>query len=214
MATLRERIAEAANGSGQRPVASGQKTAVSALRADLRNCAPCKARLLAEMKAAQLPIANRQLPIANERGRWPLAIGHSPLAISVVIASLNEQDNLVATVASVKHDCPEAEIVVVDDGSTQPEPISAIRNPRRIGGPRSRRLGALAATGDVVIFLDAHNALDWETAVWFSKRYPEVGPIRPEVRAALDMPNKIRTQASAALNCQLPIANSQSVLSR
>jgi len=143
-------------------------------RRDLAHCAPCKEKLLAAMKPA-----------------WT--------KISVVIASLNEAENLIATVASVKADCPEAEIIVVDDASPKPEPISAIRNPVRLGGPRSRRLGGLRATGDVVIFLDAHNALDWETACWFARRYPEIGPIKPQFKEALDKPNKLRVLAAAAM---------------
>jgi glycosyltransferase involved in cell wall biosynthesis len=127
------------------------------------------------------------------------AVRSPQYTISVVIASLNEADNLVATVASVKHDCPEAEIIVVDDASPKPEPIAMIRNPKRLGGPRSRRLGGLRATGDVVIFLDAHNALDWETACWFARRYPEIGPIKPEFKAMLDRPHKLRTLAAAAM---------------
>jgi hypothetical protein len=147
--------------------------------------------MLVEMKAAQMPSAAVQSSIVSR-----------PSSISVVISSLNERENLVATVASVKHDCPDAEIIVVDDGSTVPEPVSAIRNPTRIGGPRSRRLGALRASGDVVIFLDAHNALDWETACWFATRYPEIGPVRPEFKEMLDRPHKLRTLAAAALERQ------------
>ncbi len=145
--------------------------------ADLTDCPPCKEKMLAAMKSAACKI-------------------------SVVISSLNERENLLATVASVKHDCPEAEIIVVDDGSTVPEPVVTIRNPKRIGGPRSRRLGALRATGDVVIFLDAHNALDWETACWFAQRYPEIGPVKPEFKEMLDRPHKLRTLAAAAMERQ------------
>jgi hypothetical protein len=154
-------------------------------RKDLTDCAPCKEKMLAAMKADGLSSSV-----------------HRPSSISVVIASLNERENLVATVASVKHDCPEAEIIVVDDGSKFPEPIATIRNPMRLGGPRSRRLGALRATSDVVIFLDAHNALDWETACWFAEQYPEIPPVRLEFKAALDRPHKLRTLAAAALERQ------------
>jgi hypothetical protein len=146
-------------------------------RRDLTNCPPCKEAMLARTKA------------------WACRI-------SVVIASLNERESLVATVASVKGDCPDAEIIVVDDASTAPEPVFAIRNPKRIGGPRSRRLGALRAAGDAVIFLDAHNALDWETACWIARRHPEAGPVRPEFKEVLDRPNKIRTLAAAAIERQ------------
>ena len=167
------------------PIANSQLPA--AARRDLTGCAPCKEKLLAEMKE-ELPIANSQLPISN-----------SQFPISVVIASLNEKEDLVATVASVKADCPDAEIIVVDDASAQPEPICAIRNPKRIGGPRSRRLGALRAKGDVVVFMDAHSALDWETACAIARRYPEVGRPKPEFKEILDRPNKIRRLAAAAL---------------
>lgn len=145
-------------------------------RKDLTNCGPCKKKLLEDMKD-----------------------GNTSFRISVVIASLNERDDLTATVASVKHDCPDAEIIVVDDGSDEPEPVVTIRNSRRLGGPRSRRLGGLRATGDVVIFLDAHNALDWETACWFAKKYPEIGKVKPEFKEMLDKPGKLRTLGRAAL---------------
>jgi hypothetical protein len=162
--------------------------AAHARHADLTDCAPCKEKLLAEMKTP-----NQKSEVGTQK---------SEFSLSVVIASLNERENLVATVASVKGDCPEAEIIVVDDGSSVPEPICTIRNPKRIGGPRSRRLGGLRATGDVVIFLDAHNALDWETACWFARRYPEIGPVRPEFKEVLDRPNKLRTLAAAAMERQ------------
>ena len=57
--------------------------------------------------------------------------------------------------------------------------------------------------GDVVIFLDAHNALDWETACWFAQRYPEIGPVKPEFKEMLDRPHKLRTLAAAALERQV-----------
>ena len=154
-------------------------------RKDLTNCAPCKDKLLTAMQ--------------SEIGNPGALARPGKSSISVVIASLNEKDNLVATVASVKHDCPDAEIIVVDDCSDAPEPVCTIRNPKRLGGPRSRHLGGLRATGDVVIFLDAHNALDWETAEWFAKRYPDIGPIKPAFKEMLDRPNKLRTLAAAAL---------------
>ncbi len=160
-------------------------------RIDLTDCEPCKEKLLAAMKAPQAPSVS---------GRSPLSAAHC--SISVVIASLNEKDLLTATVASVKHDCPDAEIIVVDDASDQPEPVVTIRNPRRLGGPRSRRLGALRATGDVVIFLDAHNALDWETACWFAAKHPDIGPVKPQFKELLDRPDKLRALAEAALDKQ------------
>jgi len=89
--------------------------------------------------------------------------------VSVVIPALNEGENLVDTVRCVLEDTayPDPEVVVVDDGSTDGsgDRLSNIfRNDSRVGvvkaegvGPASaRNLGATRASGEILIFLDAH----------------------------------------------------------
>jgi len=89
--------------------------------------------------------------------------------VSIVIPALNEGENLVDTVRCVLKNtgCPDFEIVVVDDGSTDGsgDRLShVIGNDRRVGMVRAegvgaanaRNLGATCASGKILIFLDAH----------------------------------------------------------
>ena len=94
-----------------------------------------------------------------------------PHPISFVITTRDEStpvvettiDGLLATSAAWTR-----EIIVVDDGSLvpvsleQPE-VHVVRNPTSIGVHQSRRHGASLATGDVLVWLDAHMSFapDW-----------------------------------------------------
>ena len=91
--------------------------------------------------------------------------------ISFIITARNEPpDLLAATIAGVlATSAPyEREVVVVDDGSDiavrwQSEAVTVIRNPTPVGVAQSRRKGAVIATGEVLVWLDAHMtfAPDW-----------------------------------------------------
>jgi len=95
----------------------------------------------------------------------------SPL-LSVVIPAYNEEGRIATTLAAVRaylqHALPEAEVIVVDDGSedataqvvekisSEPGvPVRLIRNRDNHGKGYSVRQGALAAQGDLVLFTDA-----------------------------------------------------------
>lgn len=90
--------------------------------------------------------------------------------LSIVIASFNEVD-LPNTVASIVNaslgSMDEIEIVIVDDFSSRPVPTAlgtvVVRNPSRIGCGPSRYVGAMAAKGKWLLFVDAHSrfALGW-----------------------------------------------------
>jgi glycosyltransferase involved in cell wall biosynthesis len=85
-------------------------------------------------------------------------------SISVIITSHNEGQELERTVRSVIDNTRcLAEIIVVDDGSTdescQAVPdnsVRIIRHEQRVGVARSRDEGSRAAQGDVLCYLDAH----------------------------------------------------------
>lgn len=84
--------------------------------------------------------------------------------ISVVVVSHNEGENLVRTVEGLRAALPEgAEVLVVDDfstdGSTDALPAASARVVRpesRLGIAPARNWGASLASGDVLIFSDAH----------------------------------------------------------
>lgn len=76
---------------------------------------------------------------------------------SVVIASCQEGDWLTKTCDSIMAAKPDLqELIVVDDASEPPEPVSTIRNSHREGVARSRNLGCARAKGDGVLLMDAH----------------------------------------------------------
>ena len=91
---------------------------------------------------------------------------HSNLpATSVIVVSHNEGENLPRTVRALSSTVPETtDIVVVDDWSTDgsadaladDERVRVLRPPQRAGVAGARNFGAAAATGDLLVFADAH----------------------------------------------------------
>lgn len=83
--------------------------------------------------------------------------------VSVVIPVRDDADGLPAAVAAV---CDVREVIVVDDGSTDPAAVVAAAVGARIvrhelprGPAAARNTGARTATGSVVLFVDAHVSL-------------------------------------------------------
>lgn len=99
----------------------------------------------------------------------PLSV--PPTLVSLVIPAYNEAGCLEHNVRAVLAFCTEsglaAEVLVVDDGSTDQtgavarslaqsdERVRALANPANLGKGAAVRRGMLAATGDPVVFLDA-----------------------------------------------------------
>jgi glycosyltransferase involved in cell wall biosynthesis len=95
----------------------------------------------------------------------------SPLeSVSVVIPSFNEGENLLSTVSCVLKNtrCPEFELIVVDDASTDGsvdeilyrylrDPSVRVVRAGGVGVARAKNLGAYHARGEAVVFLDAHS---------------------------------------------------------
>jgi GT2 family glycosyltransferase len=86
------------------------------------------------------------------------------LRASVVVRSKDEADRLRLTLTSLACQSVPAEVVVVDDGSTDHTKdviaqakdldIVAVHNPTSVGRSAASNAGAAAARGDVVLFLD------------------------------------------------------------
>jgi glycosyltransferase involved in cell wall biosynthesis len=118
----------------------------------------------------------------------------SPGKVSVVIPSYNEGENLVDTVRCILDyaSYEDFEIVVVDDGSTDGSgervtrlfgsdgQTHVLRTPG-LGVAGARNLGAQAAQGDILIFLDAHSYTPpgWMTALISPLADPQVGMVGP-----------------------------------
>jgi GT2 family glycosyltransferase len=89
-------------------------------------------------------------------------------SVSAVVPSRDEGDSLRRTVHSLLATMPaDGEVVVVDDGSadgsvdflnTRYPPVRVVRPDARVGPAVARNLGAEAASGEILVFCDAHVA--------------------------------------------------------
>lgn len=115
--------------------------------------------------------------------------------LSIIVPALNEGANLRRTVDGLATSLPGAsEIIVVDDGSTDGcceflrgndavrllEPVSP---GVRLGAAAARNRGAKIATGEILIFLDAHVDVSdgWAQPLIAAARDPRVGAASPGI---------------------------------
>ncbi|MDF1644105.1 MAG: glycosyltransferase family 2 protein [Pseudomonadales bacterium] len=82
--------------------------------------------------------------------------------ISVIIPAKNEERGLELILPDLTEKYPSAEVIVVDDGSTdrtvevcRQHGVTAISHPYSIGNGAAIKTGARHATGDVLVFMDA-----------------------------------------------------------
>ena len=90
--------------------------------------------------------------------------------LSIVLPAKNEAENLRVLLPKLRHAYLQAEILVIDDGSTDRTPeicklnrVETIRHPFSMGNGAAIKTGARKASGDVIVFMDAdgqHNPDD------------------------------------------------------
>lgn len=87
---------------------------------------------------------------------------NSKKRISIILPCLNEETNLETVLPVLAESLPDAELLVIDDGSTDNSASVAekhgarvIRHPRNMGNGASIKTGARAASGDILIFMDS-----------------------------------------------------------
>ena len=116
-----------------------------------------------------------------------------PPSVSAVVVSHNEGADLRLTVQNLLATLPaDAELIVVDDASTDDSAgflgasyptVQLLRPPERQGVARARNFGAAAATGHVIVHLDAHveTPFGWIDAITDELAKPGVGAVGPAV---------------------------------
>lgn len=84
------------------------------------------------------------------------------MRVSVVLPAKNEAEGLARTLPQLREQWPEAEVIVVDDGSTDDTADVAVAHGARVlsspysmGNGAAIKRGARAAAGDVIVFMDA-----------------------------------------------------------
>ena len=93
-------------------------------------------------------------------------------SLSIVIPAKNESGAIGNAVAGARQTYPDAEIIVVDDGSTDDTSSAAkaagatvIRHPESLGNGAAIKAGARAASGEIIGFMDGdgqHDAAEFE----------------------------------------------------
>ena len=88
-------------------------------------------------------------------------------ALSIIIPAKNESESIAAVVSSARAEFPDAEIIVVDDGSDDETGALAadagaivLRHPESLGNGAAVKSGARAAKGEVLAFMDADGQHD------------------------------------------------------
>ena len=89
------------------------------------------------------------------------------MSLSIVIPAKNEAEAIGKVVGLARERYPDAEIIVVDDGSTDETAEIArtagaqvIRHPESLGNGAAVKAGARAATGDIIAFMDGDGQHD------------------------------------------------------
>ncbi len=88
-------------------------------------------------------------------------------SVSIVLPARNEAENLRDLLPGLRQVCGSAEILVVDDGSTDDthavcaaNGVKMIRHPHSLGNGAAIKTGARKASGEIIIFMDADGQHD------------------------------------------------------
>jgi len=100
--------------------------------------------------------------------------------LSIVLPARNEAPSLKVLAPALRRAYPSAEIIVVDDGSTdgtagiaESAGLRVISHPYRLGNGAAIKTGTRAATGEVIVFMDADGQHRTEDIVRLLEKFSE-----------------------------------------
>jgi glycosyltransferase involved in cell wall biosynthesis len=106
------------------------------------------------------------------------------MSLSIVIPAKNESGAIGNVVAAAHESWPDAQIIVVDDGSddataevARDAGATVVQHPESLGNGAAIKAGARAATGDIIAFMDGDGQHDPR----------ELGPLLDKLDAGYDM---------------------------
>ena len=92
---------------------------------------------------------------------------HPPKSFSIIIPAKNEQSSLMKILPKIRQNLPDAEIIVVNDGSSDNtndvcriHNVGIVTHPYSMGNGAAIKSGARSATGDILVFMDADGQHD------------------------------------------------------
>ena len=116
-------------------------------------------------------------------------------ALSIVIPAKNEESAIGAAVVGAKEHYPDAEIIVVDDGSSDATAAVAeqagarvVRHPESLGNGAAVKAGVREAQGEIIALMDGDGQHD----------AGEFGPLLAKLEAGYDMAIGARSSSSHA----------------
>lgn len=127
--------------------------------------------------------------------------------LSVILPAKNESQSLPALIAKLESSYPRAEIIVVDDGSSDETAMvcettgaKVISHPYCMGNGAAVKSGARAASGDTLVFMDADGQHDPDDVARLLEKLDEGYDMVVGSRSAMSQANVPRALGNALYN--------------